>query len=345
MKMTLLTTLLLLFSTAASAQSGGKRIAVVNGEVITEDQVQAAAREDLAALELKRAQFETELARNKSTAMENALEEIVTQKVLDAEAKKKNMTPDQLVNTEVDAKVAVPSDEAVEQFWTENASRINITKEQALPQIRQYLQQQDRQRNLSAYVEKLKTAYKVESFFEPARTDVASQDHPVRGLAKAPVTIVEFSDFECPYCGALYPTLKDIEKNYADKVRIVFRQYPLTSIHPNAEKAAEASLCANEQQKFWELHDAMFTDQHNLSVSALKEKAVQLKLNTEQFNTCLESGKYVEAIRKDVAEGSKVGVTGTPAMFVNGRFLSGAQPYDEIVKIIDDELRRGAAKQ
>jgi protein-disulfide isomerase len=173
--------------------------------------------------------------------------------------------------------------------------------------------------------------------------DVTTQGSPVLGASQAPVTIVEFSDFECPYCGALYPTLKEVEKNYGDKIKVVYRQFPLASIHPNAQKAAEASLCANEQQKFWELHDAMFTDQRNLSVNALKQKAAALNLNTDQFNSCLDSGKYVDVIRRDVADGTKLGVSGTPAMFVNGRYLSGAQPYQEISKIIDDEIRRASA--
>jgi predicted DsbA family dithiol-disulfide isomerase len=343
MKITTVLTLFLAFSTTLSGQTTGKRLAVVNGEVITEEQVQAAARQELESIELKRLQFEAELARGRSSAIENALEAFVTEKLLAAEAKKQNVSRDELVQAEVDAKVPFPSDQVVERFWNENAGRINMTKEQALPQIRLYLRQQDRDRVMSEYLERLKTAYKVESFFEPHRTEVAIDSHPTLGPAQAPITIVEFSDFECPYCGSLFPTLKEIEKRYQDQVRIVYRQFPLTQIHPNAQKAAEASLCAHEQQKFWEFHDAMFTDQRNLSIAALKEKAVQLRLNPEQFNGCLDNGKYVGAVQKDVAEGQKVGLTGTPALFINGRYLNGAQPYEEIAKIIDDELRRRAA--
>jgi protein-disulfide isomerase len=167
----------------------------------------------------------------------------------------------------------------------------------------------------------------------------------MRGAANAPVTIVEFSDFECPYCGGLFPTLKEVEKNYKDQVRIVYRQFPLTQIHPNAQKAAEASLCANEQDKFWQMHDAMFGDQAALGVDALKQKAAKLSLDTEKFNACLDGSKFAPAIRADIAEGSRLGVSGTPAFFVNGRFYSGNQPYEEIKKVIEDELQRIAAKQ
>jgi protein-disulfide isomerase len=124
-------------------------------------------------------------------------------------------------------------------------------------------------------------------------------------------------------------------------VRIVFRQYPL-NFHEHAQKAAEASLCANEQGKFWELHNAMFENQAALAVEQLKAKAVELGMNAEQFNACLDGSKFAAQVKADFDEGAKAGVSGTPAMFINGRFLSGAQPLNEITKVIDDELARKA---
>src|SRR6185503_5378802 len=138
----------------------------------------------------------------------------------------------------------------------------------------------------------------------------------------------------------LLPTLKRLEDNYKDKLRIVYRQFPLNNIHPRAQKAAEASLCANEQGKFWQLHDAMFADQKGLGVDALKVKAAALSMNAQAFATCLDSGKHAAAVRDSIVEGSKAGVDGTPALFINGRFLGGNQPYEEIEKIIEDELAR-----
>jgi protein-disulfide isomerase len=175
---------------------------------------------------------------------------------------------------------------------------------------------------------------------EPQRIDVATAGYPARGPATAPVTIVEFSDFECPFCGRLFPTLKAVEKIYLDRVRIVYRQFPLRRIHPLAQKAAEASLCANEQGRFWEMHDSLFGDQEHLTVDALKARAAELKLNTATFNACLDSGKQAAAIDKDIADGAKAGVTGTPAMFINGRMLVGAQPFAAIAAVIEDELQR-----
>jgi protein-disulfide isomerase len=165
-----------------------------------------------------------------------------------------------------------------------------------------------------------------------------AEGFPAKGPAEAAVTIVEFSDFQCPYCSRVLPTLDRIQQSYGDKVRLVFRQFPLRSIHPQAQKAAEASLCAHDQQKFWEMHDAMFGDAKQLGIDQLKAKAASLGLDTEAFNECLDSSRHAEQVQGDVVAGSQAGVTGTPAMFVNGRFLSGAQPYEAIAKLIDEEL-------
>jgi protein-disulfide isomerase len=183
------------------------------------------------------------------------------------------------------------------------------------------------------------------SYMEPARIDVATEGRPSRGAADAPVTIVAFSDFQCPYCATLFSTLKEIEKNYKDQVRIVYLQFPLSQIHPYAEKAAEASLCANEQNQYWQMHDAMFADQAKLGVDQLRQKAEKLSLDMAAFDACLDSSKYASAIRADIAEGVKAGVKGTPAFFVNGRFYSGSLPYDEIRKVVEEELHRADAKQ
>ena len=123
----------------------------------------------------------------------------------------------------------------------------------------------------------------------------------------------------------------------------MFRQFPLVSIHRNAQKAAEAALCADDQGQFWEMHDAMFDNQRELDVASLKLQAAELGLDEEAFGSCLDSGKFADQIAADVAAGRALGVSGTPALFINGRYLSGAQPYDVIVRVIDDELQRGGA--
>jgi protein-disulfide isomerase len=328
----------------AAPQGNEKRLAVVNGETITEKQVQSEGAADLDRLEAKRLQFESGLVRDRQTVMENQLNQMIEDRVLTAEAKKRGTTTDKLVEDEVDKKVVVPADEAILKFYNDNKARINGSFADTARDIRDYLMDRERDKVFGAFIEGLKKEYKVTSYLEPARTTVATAGFPSKGPANAAVTIVEFSDFECPYCGGFYPTLKEIEKNYKDRIRIVYRQFPLTSIHPRAMKAAEASLCANDQGQFWQMHDAMFTDQKNLEVSDLKEKAAKLSLNTGTFNTCLDSSKYASIIKNEILEGAKVGVNGTPSMFINGRFLSGDQPYDDLAKIIDDELSRAARK-
>jgi len=176
---------------------------------------------------------------------------------------------------------------------------------------------------------------------EPVRVHVEATG-PAHGPENAPVTIVEFGDFQCPFSKRLVPTLSQIREKYGDKVRIVFRQFPL-DLHDNAAEAAEASLCAHDQGKFWEMHDAMFADQQGLGVENLKAKAAELGLNAEQFNDCMDQGKHAAAVQADIEAGTQAGVGGTPAIFINGRFVNGSVPLEQITPIIDDELRRFAA--
>ncbi len=320
--------------------SQGKKVAVVNGETITEDQLKQAAAEDLQSLDNKHAQAQVEYQRDQQTILENTLSQMVDKRIIEAEAKKRGVTPQALMASEIESKVAMPTDAEVKSFYEANKARINIPPDQALGQVQQYLRQRNYDAAYDTFVGKLRKDYGVQVSLEPLRTQVASQGFPTLGPANAPVTIVIFSDFECPFCNALFPTMKQIEANYGAKIKVVYRQFPLTNLHPHAQKAAEASLCANDQQKFWEMHDAMFQDNQHLDIDALKQKATNLKLDRTAFDACLDSSKYAASVSKDVQEGVRVGVTGTPAMFINGRFLGGSQPYAEIAKVIDEELQK-----
>jgi protein-disulfide isomerase len=161
---------------------------------------------------------------------------------------------------------------------------------------------------------------------------------PIKGSDSAQVTIVEFSDFQCPFCSRVNPTLKQVEDKYGDKVRVVFRNFPLLQIHPNAAKAAEAASCAADQGKFWEMHDKLFANQQKLAVEDLKVHATDLGLKADVFNQCLDSGQKEAEWKKDMNEGTSYGLTGTPAFFINGRLISGAQPLEAFTAIIDEEL-------
>lgn len=174
--------------------------------------------------------------------------------------------------------------------------------------------------------------------------EVNMDGDPVEGSKNALVTIVEFSDFQCPYCGKFaIETLSQIKTNYIDtgKVKVVYKDFPL-SFHENAQKAAEAAQCAFEQNKFWEFHDKIFQNQQDLSIPSLKRFASELGLNTGKFNECLDSGKMAAKVQKDLQEGASVGISGTPAFLVNGVGVTGAQPFEVFKQIIDSELSKAS---
>ena len=173
-----------------------------------------------------------------------------------------------------------------------------------------------------------------------APVSLSTSGHPSRGSATAPVTIVEFSDYQCPFCARVTPVMQQIETAYAGKVRRVFRQFPLIAIHKDAKKAAEASLCAAESGRFWELHDAMFEQPPALDVASLKKKAQAVGIDAVTFNACLDSGKYSAQVEKDLSEGIRAGVNATPAIYINGRPMPGARPFEEFARVIDEELAK-----
>jgi protein-disulfide isomerase/copper chaperone CopZ len=171
----------------------------------------------------------------------------------------------------------------------------------------------------------------------PAKAEFKiTQDDHIRGDFNAPITLVEFSDFECPFCARHFPTLNKILSDYQGKVKLVYKHFPLP-FHPNAQKAAEASECAAEQGKFWEYHDKLFENfSQGYSLEKFKQWAKELGLDANRFNNCLDSGKYAQKVQKDIQEGNQKGVDGTPATFVNGQLISGALPYEAFKQIIDN---------
>ena len=324
---------------AESGDAGQQAAAVVSGETITVAEVEAAAKSSLQQVDLQLIQCQRQAEQSRFDALDAALKGMVREHMLEKEAAKAGQTVEEYRAAELDNNVPEVTDEDVQAFFDENKARIgNRTLEQIGPQIRQYLEQQAQQQAEESFYSNLEAKYDVSYKLEPPRVEVAA-DGPAKGPADAPVTIVEFSDFQCPFCSRVTPTLEQVTENYGDKVRLVFRQFPL-GMHPNAPKAAEASLCAKEQGKFWEMHDAMFGDQNALGVPQLKATAAKLGLDGEQFDQCLDSGKYEDAVAADMKAGAEAGVTGTPAMFINGQMVSGAVPYEQLSAVIDAELQR-----
>jgi protein-disulfide isomerase len=171
------------------------------------------------------------------------------------------------------------------------------------------------------------------------RTALQIDGAPVRGNPSAPITVVEFSDFHCPYCKRVQPTLMELLNRYPDKVRIVYMDLPIDSLHPQAARASEAARCARDQGKFWEYHDRIYAGGPDTTPEYLRKMAAEVGLDVGAFEQCLASGKHKEGIQADLQQASRLGLNGTPAFFVNGRPLSGAQPIEAFVQLIDEELQ------
>lgn len=269
-----------------------------------------------------------------------AVDSVIANYLIDQEAKKRGMTREQLLKQEVTDKTPAVTDAEIQKIYDANKSRLGGKKlEDIKPQILQQMQNHAQQQQQEAFVQELRKKAAVKMFLKPPILSVDTDGAPVRGSANAPITIVEFSDFQCPYCARAQAELVKIRDTYKDKVKIVYKDFPL-SIHNNAHKAAEAARCIFEQdqKRYWEYHDMLFSKRSELGQDNLKKYAADLKFDTAKFNKCLDSDKYAAAVNKDMADGLKVGVSGTPAFLINGRFMSGAQPFSAFQEVIDEEL-------
>ncbi len=169
--------------------------------------------------------------------------------------------------------------------------------------------------------------------------DISIAGPPLRGNPDAPVTIVEFADFHCPFCRQVVPTLQQILEKYGSKVKFAFKNVPLDDLHPGVRKVHEAAQCATEQGKFWEYYDTVYSAESVAEPAKLKELAQQSGLDFDAFAGCLDAERSRDAVQKDIDEAQRLGITFTPAFFINGRIVSGAQPLENFVRIIDQELK------
>lgn len=309
-------------------------VAEINGEPIT-------AEEFDRALGVKAAQLEEQLYNLKRQELDN----LISQKLLAQEAAKRKLSVTALLDQEVTSKIGLVTEFEIDSFYQANKSSFPGDEATARPQIRAFLQQQKLNAGRSLFLKSLRSEAKITVRLEPpetTRVQVSVGGAPLRGAPAAPVMIVEFSDFECPFCKQAHATLAQVMERYNDKVKLAYRDFPLESIHPQARRAAEAARCANEQRKFWEYHDILFKESPRLSPDDLKKYAAQVGLDAAKFETCLSSETHKAAVQKDMDEGTKLGITGTPAFFINGRPLIGAQPLEAFARVIDDELARAA---
>lgn len=320
--------------TTAAVTGGGENpntpVAKYNDVTITLKDVDAKAGSQLKALEKQKMELRMQVA-----------EQIALEALAKAEAAKVGQTDDQWVKAQLEAKLPPPNEADIAKVFEENKAKMppGATLESMREQIIGFLQKDKSREVAMKLFEELKTKGNYTLLLEEPRVQVAAIG-PARGPEGAKVTIVEFSDFECPYCGKAEESVSQVMEKYAGKVRLVFRHFPL-SFHPNAPKAAEASMCANDQGKFWEMHKQLFANRTALGVEDLKKHAVAIGLDATKFNECLDGNKMKALVESDTKAGGEVGVSGTPAFFINGKLLSGAQPASEFEKIIDAELKKG----
>ena len=315
-------------SAPSASKTGDKVVAQVGDYKIMESELNAKVKDQLI-------KFEQEIYNVKK----KAVEELVSDHVLDNEAKVRGVTKSELLKEEVDNKVTAVSDAEIQEFYNKNQARIKKPLEEIKDAISSHLQRRAKDDMKKTFINELREKADVRVYLEPIRVEVSADDDPSMGPKNAPIQIIEFSDFECPYCKRGADAVRQVTEHYGDKVRLVFRDFPL-SFHKNAKRAAEAAQCANEQGKFWEYHDKMFSGQRKLDRDSLVSYAQDFGLNVKNFESCLDSGKYSQEIQKDMSDGSAAGVKGTPCFFINGIYLSGAQPFESFKEIIDEELNR-----
>ena len=323
---------LLLGSAASLAQTAGQAkqkepLAVVGGQTIYDDDLVPFVQGQVFQLRLQ--EYEV-----KSKALEN----LVNQKLLEAEAKKKGIPTEKLLEQEVDAKVPEPTETELQALYIVQKEQLRKSFDDIKAQLQQLLKQAKLQQARQDYYKRLREQAGVSIFLQKPKVEVAYDPARLRGNPKAPVVIVEFSDFQCPYCRSVQPTLKNLLAKYEGRVSLSYRDLPLRDIHPQAQMAAEASRCAGEQGKFWEYHDLLFENPNKLNREGLLEQARSLKLDEKQFDSCLSSGKYKAQVEQDRQLGMRAGLTGTPGFFINGNMLSGNLPQDSFEKVIQSEL-------
>ena len=320
----------------AAAQAAGDVLAEVDGVAISAEEVEKSLAGQLSKLE----EQIYDLKRQR-------LDSLINNKLLEKEAAKRKLTVPALLDAEVTSKVGLVTEQEIENFYQENKAQAQGEQAEVREKIRTYLQNQKLTAKREEFLATLRGRAKVVVNLKAPpvqRVAVSVQGAPFKGGAKAPVTIVEFSDFHCPFCRQVVATLAKIESRYGNKIKLVFRDFPIESLHPGASKAHTAARCAGEQGKFWAYHDKLFAAPPKSSPAMFKELARQVGLEPTAFEKCQGSGKYDAAVKKDLEEGNRIGVTGTPAFFINGRPLTGAQPLEAFARLVDEELARTPPK-
>jgi protein-disulfide isomerase len=316
--------------TNESSPAGGDStvVAEVNGVAITRAELDEEAAAQLARLRQEEYQIRSRV-----------LEFLIAERLVEAEARKRGVSTEELLSQEVERSLPKPSADQLANIYERNQARFaGQTREQAYARIAELLQERSVAEARQGFERTLRDQAEVTVHLDPPRVALDIPDDALgTGPKNAPVTIVEFTDYQCPYCHRAQEVVDQILERYQDKVRLVHLDFPLDN-HPGAVPAARAARCAGEQDRFWDYHRSLMTDTGSLDQADLVRRAATLKLDSGDFAECLASDRHDEAIRAELEHGSSVGVTGTPAYFINGRMVSGAQPFPTFAAIIDAEL-------
>lgn len=313
---------------SGSATGDGEIVAYVDEVGVTRAELDSLAKVGLAKLDQERYDL-----------YRRTLEQMAISKRAAEEAEAKGMDVDQYRQSEVESKLIPPTDEEVAEYYEINKQTAGgRTFEQLREPIREMLTEKKKQALQAQFTDRIRTSVKYRMTMEPPRTEVTLlPTEPTRGPEGAPITIVEYADFECPYCRRSHPTVERILAEYGEQIRFTFRDYPLPS-HNRAVPASAAAHCAAEQDKYWDFHQHLMVMKGNLSDQNLLERAQEVGLDMEEFQACYRNNSYPDEIAESLEQGRKLGVSATPTFFINGRMVVGSRPYDELKGIVEEEL-------
>jgi protein-disulfide isomerase len=302
-------------------------VASVDGQLIFEDELAP-----LVEGQLRQLQYQEYQVRRK------ALDDLINQKLVAAKAKEKGLASEEFLRQEIDNKLPEPGEAEVEASYFAQRNLSNVPFELVKRQLLADLKQKNARLARQDYIQRLRQSADVSVMLRPPRVQVSFDPARTLGSSDAPITIVEFADFQCPYCRKATPTMREVLNKYKGQVRLAFRDFPLQELHPYAQRAAEAARCATAQGKFWAYHDVLFSGRARLSEQDLREHAVTLNLDMTQFDACMQDGRFKALIEEDLKAGVQAGVSGTPGFFINGVFLNGWQSLSAFESVIDEEL-------
>ena len=311
-------------------QDGNTVVAEIDGTRIT-----------LAQFESKRPSALFQARNSFFDAEKKAVEEYIDDLLLERQAQKENVTVAQLLERHVNGTIAKDPDDAVLRVYFEGVDT-NEPFEAVRDKILDHLRQRRLAKAKNAYVQALRGQARITVDVAPPRIEISLKNTSVRGPAVAPLMLVEYADYECPYCQQVQPTLDQLETAFKGRIAFAYKDLPLP-MHPHAQKAAEASQCAGLQGKYWEYHD-LLSKTKNLDVPQLKEGARQFGLEPAAFDKCLDTGERAEAVKSTQDEAQELGLLGTPSFFVNGRFFSGNMSYEQMRQMMENELKRASAQ-